>query len=136
LETFEDWPTALDQGYGVDVYLDYSKAFDSVPHQRLLSKLEAYGIRHNLLSWLRNFLLNRLQRVAINGCLSDWVNVQSGVPQGSVPGPLLFILYVNDILDLIESKARLFADDTKIYSVIRNFDDSLRLQLDLNQLMQ
>jgi len=94
LATFEDWTSTLDQGYGVDViYLDYSKAFDSIPHQSLLCKLEAYGICGNLLSWLSNFLSNRLQRVTINGCLSEWTNVQSGVPQGSVLGPLLFILY-------------------------------------------
>ena len=116
LVTFEDWTRTLDQGYGVDViYLDYSKAFDSVPHQRLLCKLKAYGIRGNLLSWLSNFLLNRLQRVTINGCLSDLTNVQSGVPQGSVLGPLLFILYVNGIPDIVEGGVRMFADDTKIY---------------------
>jgi len=102
LATFEDWTSTMNQGYNVDViYLDYSKAFDSVPHQRLLCKLEAYSIRGNLLSWLSNFLSNRLQKVTINGCLSEWTNVQSGVPQGSVLGPLLFILYVNDIPDLI-----------------------------------
>jgi len=134
LATFEDWIRTLDQGYGVDViYLDYSKVFDSVPHQRLLCKLEAYGIRGNLLSWLSNFLSNHLESVTINGCLSEWTNVQSGVPQGSVLGPLL---YVNDIPDLIKGGVRMFADDTKIYFVIRNFDDCLRLQSDLNQLSQ
>jgi len=102
---------------------------NSVPHQGLLCKLEAYGIHGNLLSWLSNFLSNCLQRVTISGCLSEWTNVQSSVPQGSVLGPLLFILYVNDIPDLIKGGVRVFADDTKIYSVIRNFDD-------LNQLSQ
>jgi len=100
-----------------------------------LCKLEAYSIRGNLLSWLSNFLLNRFQRVAINGCLSDWTNVQSGVPQGSVLGPLLFMLYVNDIPDLIEGGVRIFADDTKI-SDIRNLDNCLRLQQNLNELSQ
>ena len=96
LATFEDWKRALDQGYCVDViYLDYSKAFDSVPHRRLLSKLKAYGICGNLHLWLSNFLSNFVQRVLVNGCSSDWVGVQSGVPQGSVLGQLLFILYVN-----------------------------------------
>ena len=101
-----------------------------------MCKLEAYGIRGNLLSWLSNFLLNHHQKVAINGCLSEWTNVQSGVLQGSVLGPLLFILYVNDIPDIVEGGARMFAGDTKIYSVIKNFDDCLRLQQNLNQLSQ
>jgi len=96
LETFEDWTCALDQGYGIDV--DYSKAFDSVP---LLYKLEAYGICGNVLLWVSNFLSSRLQRVAFNGCLSNWVSVLSGVPQGSILGPLHSILYVNDIPDFI-----------------------------------
>ena len=119
LETFEDWTSAVNQGYVVDViYLDYSKVFDSVPHRRLISKLEAYGIHGNLSLWLTNFLANRLQRVVANGCLSDWISTLSGVPQGSVLGQLLFILYVNDIPDLIESNVKMFADDTKIYSVV------------------
>ena len=91
---------------------------------------EAYGIRGNLLPWLSNFLLNHLQRVAIDGCLLDWTNVQSDVPQGSVLGPLLFI---HDIPDVIEGGVRMFADNTKIYSVIRNFDDCLRLYYELSQ---
>jgi len=112
LETFEDWTSAVDQGYGVDmIYLNYSKAFDSVPHCQLISKLEAYGICGDLSLWISNFLSNRLQREVINGCLSDWVSVKSGVPQGSILGPLLFILYVNDIPDLIESNSKMFADD-------------------------
>ena len=100
------------------------------------SKLEAYGIHGNLSLWLTNFLANRLQRVVVNGCLSDWISVLSGVPQGSVLRPLLFILYVNDIPDLIESNVKMFADDTKIYSVIKSFDDGLKLQHDIDKLMQ
>ena len=105
-------------------------------HHRLILKLKAYGICGNPHLWLSNFLSNRVQRVLVNGCSSDWVGVQSGVHQGSVLGPLLFILYVNDMPDLILSNMRMFADDTKIYSVIRNFDDCLRLQKDLDQLSQ
>ena len=127
----------MDQGFGIDViFLDYSKAFDSVPHHRLISKLEAFGVRGNLSLWLSNFLSNRFQRVVLNGHLSSWAQVVSGVPQGSVLGPLLFILYVNDIPDLIESNVRMFADDTKIYSVIQSFDDHLRLQSDVDRLLQ
>ena len=81
LENFEDWTSAVDQGYGADVvYLDYSKAFDSVPHHRLISKLEAYGVCGNLSLWLSNFLTDHFQRVVVNGSQSDWVGVQSGVP--------------------------------------------------------
>ena len=83
-------------------------------------------------TYSHGYLLSHLQRVAINGCLSNWTNVQSGVPQGSVLGPLLFILYVNDIPDIIEGGVRKFADDTKI----SNLDNCLRLQQNLNQLSQ
>ena len=127
----------MDEGFGIDViYLDYSKAFDSVPHKRLIAKLEAYGIRGDLSAWMSNFLSNRFQRVVLNGQLSKWVPVLSGVPQGSVLGPLLFVLYVNDIPDLIQANVRMFADDTKVYSVIKSFHDNLMLQKDLDNLMQ
>ena len=107
-----------------------------MPHCRLVSKLKGYGIHGNLLLWLTSFLSNRFQSVAVNGCHSDWVGVKSGIPQGSVLGPLLFILYVNDIPNLIESSCKMFADDTKIYSVIKSFDDTLRLQDDIDRLMK
>jgi len=136
LLTFEEWTSALDQGLGINAIFDYSKAFDSVPHQRLISKLEALGIRDNLSMWLLNFLSNCLQRVVLNGHLSSWVPVVSGVPQGSVLGPLLFILYVNDIPDMTECNVRMFANDTKIYSVIWNFDDHLKLQSDVDRLLR
>ena len=95
------------------IYLDFSKAFDSVPHRRLLLKLEAYGIKGSLLRWLESFLTGRRQRVAVNGNLSSWAPVDSGVPQGSVLGPLLFICYVNDMPEVVHSALRMFADDTK-----------------------
>ena len=85
------------------IFLDFEKAFDSVPHDRLLLKLERFGITGSLLSWLSNFLQGRSQRVVIEGCQSDWAPVTSGVPQGSILAPLLFILYVNDIPESLSS---------------------------------
>ena len=116
LESLECWTRALDEGYGIDVlFLDYRKAFDSVPHQRLIVKLKSLGITGKLLSWLTNFLTSRIMRVGIRGCFSEWILILSGIPQGSVLGPLLFLLFVNDLPDWILTSIRMFADDTKIW---------------------
>ena len=116
------------------IYLDYKKAFNSVPHCRLMRKLKAYGIDVTLLLWFENYLSGRMQRVVLNGCSSNLVDVTSGVPQGSVLGPLLFILYVNDITDTKQSAIQMFADDTKLYRVIKQPSGSCILQQDLNRI--
>ena len=94
----ENWTKALDEGYGLDVvYLDYRKAFDSVPHRRLIEKLKTFGIKGKLIHWLDNFLTSRTMKVGLRGTFSQLLEVLSGVPQGSVLGLLLFLLYVNEL---------------------------------------
>jgi hypothetical protein len=116
LECFNMFTKVIDGKSCVDVYLDISKAFDTVCHSKLFHKLPKYGIEGKLLSWIRSFLSDRRQSVNINGKLSSYVSVSSGVPQGSVLGPLLFLIYINDIEDRLEySQFKLFADDCKLY---------------------
>ena len=93
----EEITQALDKGEDVDViYLDFAKAFDKVPHQRLLQKLSAYGIKGKVYNWIKRFLSNRKQRVVINGIYSEWRNVTSGIPLGSVLSPLFFLIFISD----------------------------------------
>ena len=100
------------------VFLDISKAFDKVWHLGLIYKLKRNGVNGKMLSILESFLSNRLQRVTINGSMSEWAAVHSGVPQGSVLGPLLFLIYINDLSEIIESEIRIFADDTFIFQTV------------------
>ena len=133
----EDWTAALDSGRSVDcIYFDYQKAFDTVPHERLLYKLSQYGIDAKIISWIRSFLTGRKQRVFVNGSSSHWSDVISGIPQGSVLGPLLFVLYVNDIPNLLSegTSILMFADDTKLYRQIKSDDDAKSLQEDVSKL--
>ena len=105
------------------VIFDVSKAFDRVPHKRLLRKLHHYGIRGHLHSWITSFITGRFQKVVVEGSESDSVPVISGVPQGSVLGPLLFLLFINDLSDNIGSSTRLFADNCIVYRTVRDHTD-------------
>ena len=135
LDFYNEVYDVYDETKAVDViYLDFQKAFDKVPHQRLLIKLKAHGVDGKLLKWLEDWLSERKQRVVINGKSSTWRDVLSGVPQGSVLGPILFIIYVNDIDDDLTCKISKFADDTKITSRVTTSVEKLELQSNLDQL--
>ena len=116
------------------IYFDFSKAFDTVPHSRLKRKLKAYGIDGEVLSWIDGFLSGREQMVRVNGELSESKPVISGIPQGSVLGPLLFVIYINDLPDVVSSSVLLFADDTKIFRQVVSKEDALELQKDIDAL--
>ena len=135
ITSVHDWATTLNNRGQCDlVLLDFSKAFDMVPHRRLAVKLDYYGIRGPTLRWIVSFLSNRQQAVAVNGSLSSWEQVTSGVPQGSVLGLALFLLYINDINRHLQSDIRLFADDSIIYKEITSPSDHNVLQKDLESL--
>jgi len=131
----QDIADCMDNGDKIDaIIVDFSKTFDLVPHGRLLTKIANSGVDSRVVVWIREFLLGRTQRVRVVGQISEEVRVTSGVPQGSVLGPLLFIAYVNDIWSNMESTVRLFADDCVIYRKIKNNADTEKLQKDLERL--
>ena len=110
---------SLDEGYEVrGVFIDISQAFDKVWYEGLIFKLEQKGISGKLLRLIKDFLSNRKQRVVLNGQCSSWMDVQAGVPQGSILGPLLFLIYFNDLPDNLVSNPKLFADDTSLFSTV------------------
>ena len=125
----------MDNRGQVDTFiLDFEKAFDTPLHELLKSKLFSYGIDGKTLKWINSFLCFRQQRVDVNGVKSDWAPVLSGVPQGTVLGPLLFSLYINDITSDIEPEIRLFADDCVCYREIKDEEGTVKLQRDINRL--
>ena len=141
LDTLETWTDILDHSDGVDVaYLDFRKAFDLVSHRHLIHKMSKYGIRNNVLKWVESFLDRRTQRVVIRGTASKSFDVTSGVPQGSVLGPTLFLIFINDLPLEVISHTSLFADDSKLFSRIvadknkhkDNHNGHEALQRDLN----
>ncbi|KAJ3651470.1 hypothetical protein Zmor_017508 [Zophobas morio] len=134
LQCIDDWTKAFESRIPVDViYLDFSKAFDRIPKRRLLLKLRSYGVTGTLLSWIEAYLSTRSFKVRVGQTFSILRPVTSGVPQGSVLGPLLFIIYIADLPKLISSKSPFFADDSKIYDHSSNHDN---IQEDLNIIYQ
>ena len=133
--TFNDFVRSADNNTQTDIaILDFSKAFDTVPHRKLLHKLESYGIRGSLHSWISSFLCKRQMRVVLDGESSKETEVISGVPQGTVLGPLLFLVHINDLPDSVSSNVRLFADDCLLYREIKSRNDQEILQKDLQSL--
>ena len=132
LEVMEDLTQMLDDRHDIDiVYLDFRKAFDTVPHKRLICKLKGYGITGKLLEWIEDFLKNRSQKVRIGREYSTDARVLSGIPQGSILGPVLFTVFINDLPDSLKSLCKIFVDDTKLYNSSKHSDD---LQSDIDSL--
>ena len=132
LEVQNDLTIYLDENKSIDIiYFDFKKAFDTVPHNRLIYKIKNAGLSGNILNWISDFLKDRKQRVVIQSDMSDNDNVLSGVPQGSTLGPLLFLIFINDLPINLKSKCKMFADDTKIYNTSENHHE---LQEDINKL--
>jgi hypothetical protein len=137
--SFEDWYEAISIGNKIDViYIDFKKAFDSINIEILLSKIHNIGVRGKLFNWIKNFLNNRKFQVKIENSLSSEKNISSGVPQGSVLGPLLFLLYINDLPNTITDKVKikLYADDVKLYMIYKDENDKIHLQNALDQLFK
>ena len=125
LEEITKW---VDDGSPVDViYLDFQKAFDNVPHQRLILKLKSHGMGNSIVNWIEQWLTDRRQSVGVDGEVSSWKSVLSGVPQGSVLGPILFLVYINYLEEGVTGKILKFADDTKLFTKTKEIGDKQRI---------
>ena len=130
-EVLDYWTSQFDNRNSIDViYFDFQKAFDIVPKQKLLNKLHSCGICGNVHGWIRDFLTKRQQKVVINVTGWNWRTVTNGIPQGSVLGPILFTIYMNDLPDVVLYIKKLFAVDTKLYPIVNDEEDQLSLQND------
>ena len=137
LEFYNDVIQNLDRKHSVDImYFDLAKAFDTVPHSKLINKLKAMNLNKKLVTWIEDYLKGRKQRVLVRGKLSEWLEVFSGVPQGSVIGPLLFLIFINDLKEGIQSKLSIFADDTKIMHIVDTEEEIKELEEDLRKLQK
>jgi retron-type reverse transcriptase len=129
LETLDIITDAINKGYSVDlVLLDFAKAFDKVSHSKLIQKLEAYGVNSILVKWIKSFFTDRKQRVIIGDNSSEWEDVTSSVPQGSVLGPLLFTIFINDLPERVKNECKLYADDSKLKGIIEKEEDIVSIQ--------
>ena len=135
LEEMTKW---VDDGSPVDViYLDFQKAFDKVPHQRLIRKLKSHGMGNRLINWVEQWLTDRRQRVVVDGEVSSWKSVLSGVPQGSVLGPILLLVYIiNDLEEGVTGRILKFSDDTKLFRKVKEIGDKQNLQDDIDKLVK
>lgn len=139
LEITKDFASAINDRSQIDaIFIDFSKAYDRVVHFKLIEKLRSAGIESKLLDWITAYLCNRTQYVTVNNTNSDLLEVYSGVPQGSVLGPLLFLIYINDVVNCVEEgvKVRLFADDLVVYTCVRGTDDQKLLDASLDKIAQ
>ena len=122
----------MDDGSPVDViYLDFQKAFDKVPHQRLILKLKSHGMGNSIINWIEKWLTDRRQRVVVDGEVSSWKSVLSGVPQGSVLGPILSLVYIDDLEEGVTCNILKFADDTKLFRKTKDIGDKKNYKMTL-----
>ena len=134
---FEEITKWVDDESPVDVvYLDFQKAFDKVPHKRLILKLKSHGMVNNIINWIEQWLTDRRQRVVVDEEVSSWKSVLSGVPQGSVLGPILFLVYINDLEEGVTGKILKFADDTNLFTKTKKIGDKFFLQDDIDKLVK
>ena len=134
---FEEITKWVDEGSPVDViYLDFQKAFDKVPHQRLILQLKSNGMGNSIINWIEQWLTDRKQRVVVDGGVSSWKSVLSGVPQGSVLEPILFLVYINDLEEGVTGSILKFADDTKLFRKTKEIGDNFFLQDDIDKLVK